>query len=77
MKSVKFRTNLGRNDATNLDIENWQDCVRGAVVEVSNKAAEVLVNRKIAVAVEPEPEEAKPEPKFKAIAKEPAIGPAK
>ena len=48
MQTVKFRTNLGSIDASKLGIENWRECKRDAVVEVSDKAAEVLINRKIA-----------------------------
>lgn len=44
---VTFRTNLGRIDADRLGIKHWDKCLKGAKVNVSDEAAEVLAKHKI------------------------------
>ena len=47
---VRFKTNLGRNDAAPLGLDFTQ-CTKGAELDVSDKAGEWLVKRGIAEAV--------------------------
>jgi hypothetical protein len=44
---VKFRTNLGINDAKELKV-NWKECTRDSVVDVPQEAGLLLVKRNIA-----------------------------
>lgn len=45
---VKFRTNLGRMDATELKIEDFEACLVDKAVDIEDAAAEILIARGIA-----------------------------
>lgn len=73
---VKFRTNLGSRDASELGLKHT-DCLAGETSTVSDKIGDVLVGRGWAVEVD-KPAKTAPKPKkVEAVPSKPTIGQAK
>lgn len=72
---VRMNLNLGRRDAAHLGL-NYEKCLEGEEISVSEEAAEFLIRKGLATAPKADPKE-KPavvEPTIKAVPQETAKG---